>query len=146
MEETTLQDARLAAAKAKLLAEAHTCALCTAAGAWHTASAHGIRPPLQWLRAAPALLGGATVADRVVGLAAAMLYAHGGIRAIWAQTMSEPALAFLEAQGIVAAHDRLVPEIRNQAGDGLCPMEQKAMQCATAAQAFALFDAMLPKA
>jgi hypothetical protein len=133
------------AVQAQLLTDTSvTCALQTTAGTFLVSAEHGIRPPLLWLRGEPAQLRGAVVADRVIGLAAAMLFAHGAVTAVSAEVMSRPALDFLRAQGIHAAYGTLVPEIQNRAGDGICPMEQKAQTCKTPAQAFALFHGMLP--
>ena len=83
-----------------------------------TASERGIKPVLQWLAQIPSPLAGAFVADKVVGKAAALLFVHGGIKALYTQTISQPALEVLEQHNIVL-------RIKNRAGDGLCPMESR---------------------
>ncbi|MDR2687261.1 MAG: DUF1893 domain-containing protein, partial [Oscillospiraceae bacterium] len=104
---------------------------------------HGILPPLRWLRADPGLLRGARVADKVIGKAAALLFAYGGARSVWAARMSEAARDFLQAAGIAFGYDELVPAILNRDGTGLCPMEQRAMGIAEPGEAFRVFDGMI---
>jgi hypothetical protein len=115
----------------------------TAGGELLVSDAHGIRPPLQWLREDPSLLRGAEVSDKVVGKAAALLFCYGGVRSIWAETMSEAAAEFLGAAGVAYQYDILVPAILNREGTGLCPMEQKALAVDDPAQAFRIFDALI---
>ena len=131
-------------AKELLLAGEYTCVVYTITGTTLTSNDPGIKPPMRWLRENPVLLQNADVADKVIGLAAAMLFAHGGVKAVWGGIMSKAALAFLQQQGIGAEYGQLVPQIMNRAGDGLCPMEQRALACETAAEAFAIFDGLIP--
>jgi len=121
----------------------HTCVVRTASGELLVSGEHGIRPPLLWLRENPDILRGAEVADKVIGKAAALLFAHGGARSVWAARMSEAARDFLRAAGIAFAYDELVPAILNRDGTGLCPMEQRAMEMDEPGAAFALFDALI---
>ncbi len=90
-----------------------------------TASERGIKPVLQWLAQIPSPLAGAFVADKVVGKAAALLFVHGGIKALYTQTISQPALDVLEQHNIPIQYDTLVLRIKNRVGDGLCPMESR---------------------
>ena len=121
----------------------HSCVIRTAAGELLASDGRGVRPPLLWLRENPAILRDADVADKVIGRAAALLFCHGGVRSIWAETMSQSAAQFLAWQGIAYSYDALVPAILNRGGTGLCPMEQKAAGIDDPAQAFALFDGMI---
>ena len=121
----------------------HTCVVRTATGELLVSNERGIRPPLLWLRENPDMLRGAQVADKVIGKAAALLFAHGGVRSIWAEKMSETARNFLQAAGIVFDYDELVPAILNRDGTGLCPMEQRALGIDKPDEAFALFDELV---
>jgi hypothetical protein len=85
----------------------------------------------------------ATVSDKLVGKAAALLFAHGGVRSLWAARMSEAARDFLRAAGIDFDYGELVPAILNRDGTDLCPMEQRAMPVDDPEQAFALFDGLV---
>jgi len=127
----------------KLKLNGHTCVVRTARGVLLTSDEHGILPPLRWLREDRDILCGAEVADKVIGRAAALLFAYGGVRSVWAARMSEAARDFLRAAGIAFDYNELVPAILNRDGTGLCPMEQKAMGLDVPAQAFALFDGLI---
>jgi len=123
----------------------HTCVIRTANGDVLTSDEQGIRPPLRWLRENPAILRDAEVADKVIGKAAALLFAHGEIKSIWAARMSEAARDFLRAAGIAFDYEELVPVILNREGTGMCPMEQKVIEIDDPARAFALFDGLIAK-
>ena len=121
----------------------HTCVALLADGELLTSDEHGILPPLRWLREDPELLRGADVADKVIGRAAALLFAHGGVRSLWAARMSEAARDFLRGTGIVFDYGELVPAVLNRDGTGLCPMEQRAMGIDEPGKAFELFDGLI---
>jgi len=66
----------------------------------------------------------AMIADKAVGKAAAACMARGGVGQVYADVMSEPALALLQSQGITASYGTLVHHIINRSGDDWCPMEK----------------------
>jgi len=121
----------------------HTCVIRTSNGQLLTSDEHGILPPLRWLREDSGILRGAQVADKVIGKAAALLFACGGVRSVWAARMSEAARDFLQTAGIIADYDELVPAILNRDGTGLCPMEQKVIGIDDPGEAFRMFDGMI---
>lgn len=110
-----------------------------------TSNKSGIRPVLDWLRADNTALRGGTAADKVVGKAAAMLFVYGGVTAVWAEIISEPAYAFLQQHGVAVTYGKLVAAIHNREGTGLCPMEQHALRMEAAGEAYRFFDALLPR-
>lgn len=111
-----LQNAR------RILAEGQfTCVLCRD-GDTVTDVRHGVKPLLELLESGKDF-SGYSAADKVAGKAAAFLYCLLGVKALYAGVISQPALSVLEAAGIAARYDTLVPAIRNRAGDGFCPME-----------------------
>jgi len=128
----------------KQLLQNHTCAVRTAQGDILTSDERGIRPALQWLREDRDILHDAEVADKVVGKAAALLFAFGGVRYLWAECMSDAAIAFLEQSSVSFEYERRTERIINRDGTGLCPMESRAMPIDDPAEAFALFDGMIP--
>ena len=69
-------------------------------------------------------LAGASVADKVVGKAAAMLFVRGGIKEVYAEIISEPALEVFKRHGVPCAFGELVKNIINRTNTGICPMEQ----------------------
>ena len=112
-----------------------TCVICGPNGTL-TAQDRGIKPILHWLSAAPAQLTGGSVADKVVGKAAALLFIQGGIARLYTRIISQPALDALRAHHIPATYDQLVPRIVNRAGDGLCPMESRVITIDDPAEAY----------
>jgi len=85
----------------------------------------GISDLLQLLDKSPNRLSGAEVADKVVGKAAASLMILGGIKAVYADTISEPALQLFAsaAPKIDVTYNNKVEYIINRAKTGWCPME-----------------------
>lgn len=67
---------------------------------------------------------GFSAADKVVGKAAALLYAHMSITALYASVISEGALKVCRQYGIAVEYGALTQKIINRAGDGICPMER----------------------
>ena len=100
----------------------YTCVLCRG-DTFHTATARGVRPLVDWLDSGLDLAD-FCAADKVVGQVAAFLYLRLGVAAVHGLVMSEPAYDLLCAHGVAVTCDTLVPAIRNRAGDGYCPMER----------------------
>ena len=69
-------------------------------------------------------LNDASIADKVVGKAVALLVRYAGISAVYAVTMSESAKTTLEGTEISYSYGKLIPAIMNRTGDDLCPMEK----------------------
>lgn len=67
--------------------------------------------------AAPAL------ADRVVGKAAALLAVRAGVRAVWAEVMSQPARDVLGERGVLVEAGHVVPFVQGRQPGQMCPME-----------------------
>ncbi len=88
-----------------------------------TSKLRGIRPLLDWIKQEEDLHG-ALVADKIVGKAAAMLYALMGVKGVFAEVISESGLAVLKKHGIYVEYSTLTPNIKSRDGMGLCPMEQ----------------------
>ena len=119
-----------------------TCVLCRGA-ILHTSHSRGVKPLLDWLE--DDIGKDFSAADKVVGRAAAYLYCLLGIRQLYAQVISKPALAVLEKYGIPTRYDRLVDGIRNRAGDGPCPMEAATAGASSPEQALAMILETLEK-
>ncbi len=100
------------------------CVLLYADGSQRRGSGRGVRPLLQLTNEEPDALRGAVLVDKVIGKAAAMLAALGGVAAVHALTASEAGLAYLAARGIPAEAEAAVPHILNRTGDDLCPLEK----------------------
>lgn len=64
-----------------------------------------------------------SVADKIVGRAAAMLFIKAGIKSVYAQVISSSAIELLAKNGIECEWSTQVDHIINRKGTGLCPME-----------------------
>lgn len=89
-----------------------------------TGARDGIGELLDALERHPGAMQGASLADKVVGKAVALVSLHAGIRAIYTPLASQAARRVLDSHGIPLQADRLVPLIRNKRNDGPCPMER----------------------
>lgn len=67
---------------------------------------------------------GASVADKIVGSAAAHIYALLGVKEVYAEVLSVGGQQILAEANISCSYDTLATEIINRQGTGLCPMEQ----------------------
>ena len=106
-------------AKANL--KGHSICLCKD-GEWFTDDGRGISPMMQFL-AERRDLNGYSVADVIVGKAAAMLFVKAGIRDVYGEVMSEAGYRYLQEHHIPCAYGTLTEKIINRKGDGICPME-----------------------
>lgn len=68
-------------------------------------------------------LNGAIIADKVVGKGAAALMIKGGIKSVYADTISSPAIELLHAHNIETDFREETSRIMNRRKDGLCPVE-----------------------
>ena len=66
---------------------------------------------------------GASIADKVIGKAAAALIVLGGIGTVYADVISTPALTLLRNAGINVSFRTEVPFIENRDKNGWCPLE-----------------------
>lgn len=93
----------------------------------------------------PNLLRRASVADKVVGKGAAALMVEGGVREVYADVVSTPALALFRVGGIPVRYGQEVPHIVNRAGNGICPVEQLCRDCTTATECIPLIAAFMQR-
>lgn len=84
----------------------------------------GIGPMVDWLTEDENSLRGASVADRIIGRAAALLMVYGGVKECFGEVVSRGALQTLEEAGIPCAYMNTAVAISNRRGDGICPMER----------------------
>ena len=100
----------------------YTCVLYND-GVTYLSNARGVAPVLNFIDNQTDLIGFAAV-DKVVGRAAAMLFALTGIKELYAVVLSKSAEEFLKNSDIEYSYGRLTDKIMNRRGDGRCPMEQ----------------------
>lgn len=109
-------------AKSILLSSASTIAVVSN-GEVFTSQERGVKPLLHLLKEKKDFLKGASVADKVIGKAAALLMVLGEIKEVHTLVTSEPAIKVFEKYNIPCFYDKKVDRIINRTGDGLCPME-----------------------
>ena len=109
-------------AKSLLLSSASTIAVVSN-GEVFTSQERGVKPLLHLLTEKKGFLKGASVADKVIGKAAALLMVLGEIKEVHTLIISEPAIKVFEKYNIPCYYDKKVERIVNRTGDGLCPME-----------------------
>lgn len=84
----------------------------------------GIIPMYKAVTESKKLTKGASVADKVVGKAAAMLAVYGKISYIFAELTTFSAIKICKKHGIEIEYDKSVKAIQNRDQTGDCPMEQ----------------------
>ena len=104
----------------------------------HTSVGRGVRPLLELLGTSPGLLKGATVADKIVGKAAALLFLKGGVARVYGGVMSDEAYCLLDANGVQAAYGVRADAISNRDGTDLCPMERAVLETDNPDEAFTI--------
>ncbi|SHG05448.1 DUF1893 domain-containing protein [Dysgonomonas macrotermitis] len=90
----------------------------------HTFSQRGVADLYNMVKNQPRFLNGASIADKVVGKGAATLMILGGIKELYADVISHPALALLQENGIEPEFETVVPFIENRDKSDWCPLEK----------------------
>ena len=90
----------------------------------HTSEERGVKPMILWLEEDPEFLRGASVADKIVGRAAAMIMIYAGVKEVFASVMSNGAVELFRDYGIDYSYSMTAIAISNRRGDGICPMER----------------------
>ena len=111
-----------------------TCVLCKGES-FYTSEDRGIKPLVSWY------LSGEdfslySAADKVVGKGAAFVYLLLQIKNIYADVISESALKLLNNNGLYVEYNKLVPNIINRKGDGICPFEEAVLNVEDKEEAF----------
>ena len=122
------------------LEDGYTCVITRDGQTLYASRESGIRPLLEILRQGIDVSGG-DAADRIVGKAAALLYARMGVARVKAVVMSRSGLSVLESRGIPAQYQTLTDAIVNRRGDGPCPMEQAVADLDDPDRAYAALEA-----
>ncbi len=107
-----------------------------------TMALRGIAPLLELIESGVPY-DGYSAADKIVGKAAALLFASMRVRAVYGAVMSRGALSVLRREGIAASFGVLADTIVNRAGDGACPMELAVRDVEEPASAYAVLQKAL---
>jgi hypothetical protein len=106
---------------------------------------HGIAPFFQAVQSLDKGLHNAALADRIVGLAVAMLCLHARIASVHADIASRAALDMLKKKGVVVDSKDTVSHISNHDGTDLCPFEKLAGSCQKPSQLMAALQSLFAK-
>lgn len=79
---------------------------------------------------------GSSVADRIVGRAAAMLCAYSKVASVFAVTISEEGIKVLKDNKVLCRFENRVPNILNYEGTDICPFEKLVMGFTKPEEAF----------
>lgn len=96
----------------------------SAQGELRTFTHRGVADLFSLVTDEPDFLGGASVADKVIGRGAALLLVKGGAAEVYAQVISAGALEVLLHAGIEVEYGQLVDNIINRTGTDICPVEK----------------------
>lgn len=102
--------------------ESYTCVLCKG-DTVYTSTQKGIAPMLAFLEKGTELTG-FSAADRIIGKAAAMLFALAGVKEAYAAVVSKAAIPVLEQYKITYSFDEKTDFIINREKTDICPMEK----------------------
>ena len=123
--------------------DGHTICLCKD-GACLYSESRGISPMMNFI-ADGVDLSGYSVADLVVGKAAALLFIKCGIKEVFAKTLSKSGKEMLELYGADYEYETLAEKIINRAGTDVCPMEKAVENTDNPEDAYLLLKEQLKK-
>jgi hypothetical protein len=87
-------------------------------------------------------LHNAAVADRILGLAVAMLCLQARVKSVYGVIASQGALDMLKKKGVTVSSRNIVPYISNYDGTDLCPFEKLAESCQKPSQLLAALQSL----
>jgi len=88
-------------------------------------------------------LKGASIADRVVGKAIALLAVYAGIGDVYAEVLSQKAKKVFEENGINCEWTRMVDNILDFKRSGVCPFEKTAEEISDPKRTYLTFKSLL---
>jgi len=111
-------------AKKILMENNYTCVAVHGKDVVMTSYERGVKPLIQLYESKTDSYSSMVLADKVIGRAAAFLAVLCGITSIYTIVISKEAKTVLDTYKIPVSYDKEVPYIKNQRGDGRCPMEE----------------------
>ena len=96
----------------------------------------GISGFLQAIEKLDKNLVAASAADKIVGVAAAMLCVYAGVVSVFALTISEGGMRVLEDNNIACMFEKKVSNILNRDKNDVCPFEKLAMASGSSDEAY----------
>ena len=103
----------------------------------------GVQDLLQLISDQPERLKGAVVADKIIGKAAAVLMATGGIKEVHTNVICTPARELFEKEGILVFATEEVPMILNRDRSAMCPIDSQIADVESIEECVAILQAGL---
>ena len=98
--------------------------------------AHGIMDLLKATEEFGKDMRGSSIADKIVGRAAALLCAYIEVAAVYAVTIDDNGLQILKDNNIYCQFENIAPYILNLNKDGICPFEKLLINTSDPKEAF----------
>ena len=131
-----VQDQDLELAKLKLIEEDLSLVIVKKGKVLFETQKQGITGFLEAIERLDKNLIAASAADKIVGVAAAMLCVYAGVASVFALTISKEGSKVLEGNNIVYRFKEVVPNILNRNKKDVCPFEKLAMRSSNPEEAY----------
>ncbi len=131
-----VQDQDLELAKLKLIEEDLSLVIVKKGKALFETQKQGITGFLEAIERLDKNLIAASVADKIIGVAAAMLCVYAGVASVFALTISEEGIKVLGDNNIAYRFEKTVPNILNRDKKDVCPFEKLAMNSVSPEEAY----------
>lgn len=99
--------------------------ICSKRGGLHTFRGRGVIDLFNLYNDLPDVLDGALVADKAVGLGAAVLMSLGNISKLKTPVISRDAYELLRRSNITVEAEIIADFLKNRSGTGRCPLEER---------------------
>ena len=131
-----MKDQDLEIAKLKLITDDLSLVIVKKGTVIFETKKQGINGFLQAIEKLNKTLVAASVADKIVGVAAAMLCVYPGVSSVFALTVSEGGRGVLEDNNIVCLFEMKVSNIMNHSKNDVCPFEKVAIASGSSEEAY----------
>jgi hypothetical protein len=106
---------------------------------------HGLKDLFEAVNGLRTSLRNASIADQIVGKAAAFLFVYSRVNSVFAVTISEKGLKLLERNDVSAEFQNIVPNVLNRERTDVCPFEKLVLNCRDTKEAFGILGNIFKK-
>ena len=97
---------------------------------------HGLNDLVKMINQLQSSMKGSSVADRIVGRAAALLFIYSGVSAVFAPTISDGGIEILDNNNVFHEFEKRVPRILNSKKTDVCPFEKLVAELSSPEEAY----------
>ena len=97
---------------------------------------HGLNDLVEAINQLQSNMKESSVADRIVGRAAALLFVYSGVSAIFAATISDGGMEILDNSSVFHEFEKRVPRILNFKKTDVCPFEKLVAKLSSPEEAY----------